>query len=188
MKQKIIRALEIILTVFLIVLILYILNIQINSNRNPTKLPSFFGYRHMTVLTGSMRPSIEPGDIVVSKEVQPEHIRTGDVITYRISKSTSVTHRVVEVITNRDRLMYSTKGDYNNTKDSELVNTEQLIGRVIFRIPKAGYIGSFIRKPFGFILLIIIPIVFLFTRELRTVLSRMEKDGKQNNTLDDTKN
>ena len=46
--------------------------------------PSFLGYKFFVVLTGSMSPTFDVGDLVVVKETEPEAISVGDVITYSV--------------------------------------------------------------------------------------------------------
>ena len=93
------------------------------------------GYSPMAVLSGSMLPSYSVGDLVfINKNVTPEEINEGDVISYRINEDTVVTHRVVTV----EDGYFITKGDANNIEDSNPVPYDILIGRAWFRIPKLG--------------------------------------------------
>lgn len=119
----------------------------------------------MKVLSGSMEPRIKVGDIVIAKKVDPLTIKEGDVITYKMNNNTNVTHRVVEVIRNGYDPYFITKGDANNIEDSEQVSGENLVGKLIFTIPKLGYFINFAARPFGFIALFIIPGIILLSKE-----------------------
>lgn len=136
----------------------------------------------MSVLTGSMKPSLEPGDMIVVKEIKPENINDGDVITFKLDSNTLVTHRVVEVLSEEGKIVFRTRGDANNTDDGSLVSSEQLVGVLSFNIPKGGYIANYIRSPFGFILLVLIPIIYLISSELKTTLSKLD-DNKNDNPI-----
>src|SRR5947209_17075327 len=61
--------------------------------------PHLLGYRTMTMLTGSMAPQIDPGDVVVSTPVAVQELTAGMVISYHIpiDDHRVVTHRVVAV-------------------------------------------------------------------------------------------
>lgn len=82
--------------------------------------PRFGGYQTSTMLTGSMSPLINPGDVVVSIKTPAAQVKAGDIITYAIPVGDHriETHRVTEVITNPDgTIAVRTKGDANNGAD-----------------------------------------------------------------------
>src|SRR6185312_899935 len=82
--------------------------------------PHVLGYRTMTMLTGSMAPQIDPGDVVVSTPVATRDLRTGMVISYHIpiDDHRVVTHRIVSVEHGIDgTVTVQTKGDANKTAD-----------------------------------------------------------------------
>nr|WP_289038087.1 signal peptidase I [uncultured Allobacillus sp.] len=114
---------------------------------DPQGAPSLFGYTLMNVLTGSMEPEIAPGDIVLITEAKSSQLQQNDVITFRDSENTIVTHRINEVISENGETVYQTKGDANNTVDEELITTDQIIGSVAFTIPNAGHFSDFIKNP-----------------------------------------
>ena len=100
-----------------------------------------FGYKFYVVLTGSMQPSICPNDVVVIKKQKINNIKKDDVITFSKSGSaTTVTHRVVDVISKEGEVFYKTKGDNNNAEDDELVLAENVEGKCVFKISKVGVI------------------------------------------------
>ncbi|KRE54818.1 S26 family signal peptidase [Arthrobacter sp. Soil736] len=82
--------------------------------------PRFLGYQTSTMLTGSMAPLINPGDVVVSAAKPSSELKTGDIITYGIPVDDRriETHRVVEIIRNANgTTAVRTKGDANNGAD-----------------------------------------------------------------------
>jgi signal peptidase len=151
---------------------------MIQYRKNPDKLPAVFGYSTMSVLTGSMRPYLEPGDMIVDKIVKADEVKVGDVVTYKVGSSI-VTHRVVEVITEDSKSLLVTRGDANNTEDGKPITEDQLLGKVIFRIPYGGYIARFIRSPIGLLLIIGIPVSFMLFGELRNILSGGKREDKE---------
>ncbi|PAB59971.1 signal peptidase I [Anaeromicrobium sediminis] len=180
MTRTILKWIGNIMTGFLVLLIFLALFTMIQGKRNPTYIPSIVGYKLLSVLTGSMRPVLEPGDMIVIKEINPEDIKEKDVITYRMNKDTLVTHRVVEIINEDGNLLFRTKGDANNTEDFELIKSEQIIGTLSFNIPKGGYISNFAKSPKGFVLFILVPIILLIAYELKSILLELGKDEKDN--------
>ncbi|HWJ82691.1 MAG TPA: signal peptidase I [Nocardioides sp.] len=104
-------------------------------------VPRLYGATPYTVLTGSMRPHYPPGTLVVVKPVEPEDLRTGDVITYQLrsGRPTVVTHRVTAVSTDlRGDLTFTTQGDANDIPD-EPVRPVQVRGRLWYAVPYLGY-------------------------------------------------
>jgi signal peptidase len=95
-------------------------------------IPKLGGATAYTVLTGSMRPSMPPGTLVVVKPVKPEEIAVGDVVTYQIESGdpTVATHRVVAVgIDMKGEYRFTMKGDANNVDDPSEVRPEQIRGK-----------------------------------------------------------
>src|SRR5918994_1330579 len=63
--------------------------------------PHLLGYRTMTMLTASMAPEIDPGDVTVVTPIAISEVTDGMVITYHkpVDDRSLVTHRVVSVET-----------------------------------------------------------------------------------------
>ncbi len=158
------------ITVILVVAIIITIFGIIQSKKNSETAPSIMGYKLMWVLTGSMRPSIEPGDLVIVKDIKPEEVQVGQVITFKRDNSTLITHRVVDVI-DEETIMFKTKGDANNVADSNLVQTSQLVGSLKWIIPKGGYVMNYMQTPKGLISFISFVGILLIIPELKTILS-----------------
>jgi signal peptidase I len=113
--------------------------------------PRVFGYQTMTMLTGSMSPLINPGDIVVTTPVPANEIRAGDIITYHIPVEDQrvETHRVTEVTANPDgSITVQTKGDANNGVDPWLATiSSETVDRHAATIPHVGALIRTLREP-----------------------------------------
>jgi len=133
--------------------------------------------RYEPVYTGSMEPAIPVGSVVVIKPVNPETLKVGDIICFKVSESTTitVTHRIINVTTEG----FITKGDANEDPDQWIVKRENVIGKAIFTIPYIGYIGYFVRTPIGFILLIVIPASLIIIIEIRNIIKELKKQKKE---------
>lgn len=108
-------------------------------------IPRLSGATPYTVLTGSMRPDLPPGTLVVVKPVAPDDIRTGDVITYQLEsgKAAVVTHRVVAVgATVKGEPSFRTRGDANDVPDADPVRPVQVKGRVWYSAPYLGHVNN----------------------------------------------
>lgn len=110
--------------------------------------PRIGRYRTLTVLSGSMRPGISPGAVVVAVPEQAAAVRVGQVVTYAIPLDDHhvVTHRVVEVVGGADQRVFRTKGDANNTPDPWQVETRSTaVWRVRAVVPGLGYAVHWLR-------------------------------------------
>ena len=141
-------------------------------------LPTMQGSMHLlTVLSGSMSPEINPGDIVVSKYFDPEEIKINDIITFTYSNDPKdcITHRVINITNENGSIGFQTKGDANEDPDQGIVDSTELIGRVVFVIPYLGYLPRFAQSPLGFITLIVIPGIIIITAEIRNIAKTKKK-------------
>lgn len=90
------------------------------------------------ILSGSMEPGIKKGDVVLIKKMPGEKAKAGDVIQFR-HENIMVLHRVIGVEEKDGRSLFRTKGDANKSADSDPVQPDQVKGRLVSVIPKAGW-------------------------------------------------
>jgi len=126
MLKKIIEIVLNILIIITIILVIYAL-IQIKVLKKD--YINLFNFTAFEVITGSMSPTIEIGDMVVV-EIDKSQINVGDIIVFK-EQNSIITHRVTEI---KDKNII-TKGDANNAKDKP-IKEEYIIGKVIKTIPK----------------------------------------------------
>ena len=112
-----------------------------------------FGYRFYLIMSGSMEPTINVGDAVITKEIT--EAKEGDIIAFNYNGATTV-HRVVKVYNENEKKLYQTKGDNNNAIDKGLVQIENVTGKVICKIPNIGNIILFLQRNIIIILILII--------------------------------
>ncbi len=101
-----------------------------------------------TVYSGSMRPAMDAGDIVIIAKVTPDTIKPGDVVQFR-EEDYTVMHRVVEIVEIEGSTFFITKGDANNNPDTNPVIPENVVGKVIFTIPRIGWIAIVVKGFFA---------------------------------------
>ena len=105
-------------------------------------IPKLGGATAYTILTGSMRPKMPPGTLVVVKPVEPEQVRVGDVLTYQIEsgKRAVATHRVERVEINlAGKYSFIMKGDANDVADPTPVRPEQVRGKRWYAVAYLAY-------------------------------------------------
>lgn len=152
-----------------------------------------------TIVSPSMVPTINVLDVVVIKRVdKPTDLKKGDIVTftstdYRYSGIT-ITHRIVNVEkTSSGKYLYTTKGDNNNTQDSARISFDEIYGKLLFRIPKIGYLQYWLSSILGWVAIIIVPAVCIIGYDIfkliKTIRSKnkgindnnLEKDKKKKN-------
>ncbi|HEV8682132.1 MAG TPA: signal peptidase I [Actinomycetota bacterium] len=107
------------------------------------------GFRALVVRSGSMAPAIESGDVVVTRLVRPTAAQPGDIVTFQDSSRQGdlVTHRVVEVRRESDRVSFVTRGDANTGEERWSIDSHGTIGATAFRVPAAGHVLAWLRTP-----------------------------------------
>lgn len=134
--------------------------------------PQVAGASHAyIVLSDSMSPHINAGDVVVVDDVPTSRIDEGDVITFRRpgAEAEKVTHRVVKVVQRDGERHFRTKGDANEEPDPELVPRSNVVGLVRFHIPLIGHVISFGSTTTGTVTLVIVPAILLIVNEVVTL-------------------
>ena len=159
-KKKISNVITIISIPFLIFVLVACVYIYyqkfICKNNNVT----IFGYKPLIVLTGSMKPNLNVGDLVFVKRVSNENeLSVGDMITF-VEEETSqtVTHRIVNIVIEDGKKAFETKGDNNNSSDAALVSYERIVGKVFFKI---NAVGAWIMKIYTTAGIVIFTIILL---------------------------
>jgi signal peptidase I len=103
-------------------------------------LPSVFGLKSLTVVSGSMEPTIETGSVVIDDVISPLDARPGDIVTFQDPhRPRQLTHRLQKMRVEGDTAYMTTLGDANDAPERWTVRTDGEIGRVVAHLPKLGY-------------------------------------------------
>lgn len=146
-----------------------------------------------TIISGSMIPNINVYDVVIDVRVdEPEDIEIGDVITFYSDspelRGGTITHRVISIIKNSDgSYNYQTKGDNNLVEDSATVPYEKVIGKVALRIPQLGRVQFFLASSFGWLLLIMIPALYIIFKDIHRLIKLKKANNSKTNEASNNK-
>ena len=114
----------------------------LTSGPNNGAPKTIMGYSYFTVLTSSMQNEIPRGSfILVNDRIDPQELKVGDNITYMRDSTTSITHKIIDIYENYDdsgERGFQTKGVNNADPDKDIVFAVNVVGKVIFHIPKVG--------------------------------------------------
>lgn len=160
-------------TAAVLAMVLGTILLAISARRSTDAIPTVLDRKVLTVLSGSMEPVIHTGDVIIVRPITPaDEVKEGDIITFRTKEeaSTLITHRVMGTVSvNGKPAAYVTKGDANNSEDVSTVARDQILGLYQWRVPYFGYVATFLRKPVGVILVVILPGLTLIGLELRKI-------------------
>ena len=131
-------------------------------------VPLAFGDRSLVVRSGSMAPAIDTGDVVVVRPIAPATARVGDIVTFD-SHGKLTSHRVRATGRRGANLTFTTQGDANTGQEHWKVPASGRIGRVMYRVPKLGFVVVRVQSPAGRFVLIIVPALLLGFTVLRRI-------------------
>jgi signal peptidase len=97
------------------------------------------GFTPTIIASGSMQPTLNPGDITIIISTPPATIKIGDTIQYYTS-DVPIIHRVIDKYETGGSLWFITQGDAN-TEPDDPVNERQVIGKTLFTIPQLGWVS-----------------------------------------------
>ena len=133
---------------FAILIFFILLNIFSMNNK------SLFGFRIYRVISGSMQPALQIGDVIIVKKSNNYSER--DIITYS-NGLTTITHRIIAI--NNDEVI--TKGDANEVDDKP-INKEQIVGKFFFRISNFSLFSIILSKNVIYLIMIfLLVLIFL---------------------------
>ena len=181
--HKVLTVVGTVLCVILIPILIINLTLIVKSYVNKDEVPSIGGTFPLIVLTDSMYPEIESGDLIICNTAEAEEIENNDVIAFfdPAGNGTSiVTHRVTEVVEENGALQFRTRGDNNNTEDKLLVPAENLVGIYKSRIPNVGHVAMFMQSTAGLIVCVVLPILLLVGYDI--IRRRIYEKNKQSDT------
>lgn len=152
-------------------------------------LPVKNNYKFLAVTSGSMEPFIKTGNLAIIKPAG--NYKIGDIITFKtpnaISTKETTTHRISSISEQDGIQIYSTKGDANNSLDSQIVTKSQIVGKYQFSIRFLGYLLQYLRTLPGLILLVIIPATIIIYEEVQKIVREI-KDFKKRKINNGAKN
>ncbi len=153
-----------VLCVVLLPILIINVTLIVRSFINRDEVPSFGGVFPLIVLTDSMYPDIQSGDLIFCRTENPENIKIGDYIAFfdPAGNGTSiVTHSVIGITEHEGGLAWITRGIANNADDSVPVPADKLVGVYKSRIPRLGNVVMFMQTTAGLIVCVVCPILLL---------------------------
>jgi len=111
------------------------------------------GFRFDPVLSGSMSPTIEVGDLAISSSVDKEDIKVGDIIVFRHS-GILICHRVIGI--DAEAGWIQTQGDANEDPDPYTITYNDVVTEVGLVVPYTGHAVLFLKSVYGWVLIFVL--------------------------------
>lgn len=156
----------------------------IGKKNNETRTPLFSAF---IIISPSMVPNINVYDAVLTMRVPTKYIELYDIITF-LSKEietngTPITHRVVGIVeTESGDKAYRTKGDNNESEDRALIRQNEVLGKVMLRIPMIGYVKTFLSSKLGWILVVVVPCLGIVGYDILKITGLIKKRSVEEKT------
>lgn len=137
-------------------------------NRNDRDL---FGYKAYIVNTDSMAATdFNAGDLILVKEVDPNTLKEGDIITFLSQDPDSfgevITHKIrAKTTDDNGNAGFITYGTTTGVDDETVVTFLYILGKYEFHIPQLGTFFNFLKTPQGYIICIFVPFMLLILRQ-----------------------
>ncbi len=159
---------------FAVILIVLVIFIQRVSNNKAT----LGGYSIFTIISSSMAPEYNVGDMVFAKEKKFEDINIGDDVVYLGKEgdfaNKIVTHRVIGKSTVDGKYVFETKGIANEIADPKIEGS-QIKGVVIFKGVLISAISRLVNNMYGFYFLLFVPLSILIFFEILDISEERKK-------------
>ena len=169
--MKVKKFFKILLNIFLVFITIVELLIIANViySRATGGFPNIFGYNLYEIISPSMEPEINVGDVIISKSYEGEELSVGQVITFHGRKGDLagkiVTHKIVKIEETENGIEITTRG-IANSKDDPAITQDDVISVMVYKTVVISFIYQIIDTVPGFIFLVIVPLVLLITTEV----------------------
>lgn len=117
----------------------------------------------MVVSSQSMVPTLNVGDIILVRGVDPQTVAVGTIIIFHspYDYSMPIVHRVVAIDNQGGMTFFETKGDHNQVRDGWKVPAANLMGVFIAKVPYVGLLSLELRGPLGVTVIILLVALIL---------------------------
>lgn len=153
------KIIKVILTIFIVILASVIIVQRVSNNKL-----SIGGIQIFTIISESMVPKYQIGDMLVAEKVAAKDLKVGDDLVYigKVGdfKDKIVTHQIINIGEKDGKYEFITKGIANDVEDP-IVNEDQIYGKVIYKSLILSWCSKLINNLYGFYFVIFVPMVIL---------------------------
>ena len=167
--------LRIVLCVLVGVLLVYNVYMLIAKLAFKQQMPTFFGFASAAVVSGSMEPTINTGDFIIT--LKRDDYEVGEVVMF-LEGGVYTTHRIVEETEDGFRTM----GDGNEgSVDPWTVREENIVGEVVLVLRGFGKAAAFFQTPAGMMCIVAAAALLWVLAELPSFIKKKKEKGNEAN-------
>lgn len=164
----------------IVIILMYNLVLVAISFISKQDFNGLFGYKAYNIVTSSMEPNINIGDIIITKNVKDQDdLNVEDVISFK-QNGEVVTHRIIGIEEVNGEKRFITKGDNNNIPDLKKITFSQIEGKKIITIPYLGKIVEFLENRVIFLIIILIILILYLYRLNKVEKSELRREKRRN--------
>lgn len=165
------KVVGVLLSVFLwaIILLTALFTFTTLATKDSRNVSRIAGFTPLVVLSDSMAPTFNSGDLIIIKACDPSKLVEGDIITFHtiIENAYALnTHRINSIDDSNGYRTYTTKGDNNAIADTRMISDGDIVGKYVTRLPILGRIIHFLSSATGFLLVIVVPMLLFFVYQV----------------------
>ena len=165
------KVVGVLLSVFLwaIILLTALFTFTTLATKDSRNVSRIAGFTPLVVLSDSMAPTFNSGDLIIIKACDPSKLVEGDIITFHtiIENAYALnTHRINSIDDSNGYRTYTTKGDNNAIADTRMISDGDIVGKYVTRLPILGRLIHFLSSATGFLLVIVVPMLLFFVYQV----------------------
>lgn len=181
LENKTFQIIYTIIKIFVVAMLsIYLLFVIVQRFTNNS---SILGYRVFTIATGSMEPVYNINDVILVKDTDPSTLKKGDDIAYLGNrdavKGLIVTHRIIRIETFSDGKVHYTLKGVNNKYEDPSITEDQILGKVVGKLPVVNFINHVVKNIYGFFFLVFCPLVLVIFLEIADTIIDMKLDKNE---------
>lgn len=181
LENKTFQIIYTIIKVFVVAMLsIYLLFVIVQRFTNNS---SILGYRVFTIATGSMEPVYNINDVILVKDTDPSTLKKGDDIAYLGNrdavKGLIVTHRIIRIETFSDGKVHYTLKGVNNKYEDPSITADQILGKVVGKLPVVNFINHVVKNIYGFFFLVFCPLVLVIFLEIADTIIDMKLEKNE---------
>ena len=135
------------------------------ATKDDGSVSSLAGFTPLTVQSESMAPTFDQDDLIIIKQCDPSTLEVGDIVTFHAiidNQYALNTHRIISINEVNGLNSYTTKGDNNELADQHVIADGDIVGKYVGKIPYMGKIIGFLSGTWGFLAVIVLPMLLFF--------------------------
>ncbi len=161
--------------IFIICLALLAIVMITPKGESGNRVVNIAGYSVMSVLTNSMEPKYNVGDMIIVKKTNTDELKTEDVITFYSPdpsiEGAIVTHSIIDIAEENGQRSFETKGINSPAADQYRVSESDVIGKTVGKIPFIGKAATFMQtNRIAFFLIVVLPMLLIIASEIKNIV------------------